>query len=279
MRLRRALQRREPAGSPRDKSNVIGGWLPSLTLAFGAMKTTPRHSYLNPFVIFPNAEMEREWERARSARYECDQIADEFERVLQKARSEQEVHDFFEFHPQFLPDTGTYHNGPRGDLVVTKMPLGLDFVTDFAFVSENSQMVQFTCIEIESPTKLLFNRGASFSRAYLDARQQLADWNLWAQQNLRQAMRMFGRLGRWLTDDYYEISLRCILVIGRRSEINTPKRKQRWAAEAALRQASLSIMTYDRLIERMRGFDHEWSDKMLVCNYRDRALHVKRISV
>jgi hypothetical protein len=239
----------------------------------------PRHSNSNGFVVFPSKLMENEWEHAQPLHFNRDEIADKLEKVLVTARSEQDVHDFFETHPQFLPDTAAYHNGPRGDLVITKMPLGRDFVTDFAFVSENSQSVQFTCIEIESPAKPLFNRGAKFSREYLDAKQQLSDWNLWAQQNMREAIRMFGRVGRWASPDYLDISLHCILVVGRRSEINTPKRQQRWAAESALRQASMFIMTYDRLIERMRSSYHSWSDKMLVCTYRDRALHVKRVCV
>jgi hypothetical protein len=233
----------------------------------------------HPFAVFPSAAMEDEWKRTRPARHSADRLVERFEKILSTARSEQEIHEFFESYPQLLPDVGYYHNGPRGDVVVTKMPLGSDFVTDFAFVSENSQMVQFTCIEIESPTKRLFNRGAAFSRSYVDAKQQIVDWNLWAQQNLRQAMRIFGRLGYWLPSDHYRISLECVLIFGRRSEINTVKRKQRWAAESALRPASLTIMTYDRLLERMRWGLHSWSGKMLVCSYRDRALHVKRISV
>jgi hypothetical protein len=222
--------------------------------------------------------MEEAWDRAKRSRRSTDNLGEKLAKILESAQSEQEVHDFFEAHPQALPNVGYYHNGPRGDLVVTKMPLGHDFVTDFAFVTENSQMVQFTCLEIESPAKRLFNRGASFSRAYLDARQQLADWNLWAQQNIRQAMRMFGRLGYWLPEEYYRISLECVLIMGRRAEINTIKRRQRWAAEYALRPASLTIMTYDRLLERLELGYAGWEEKMLVCSYRDRVLHVKRIS-
>lgn len=237
-----------------------------------------RRSYVSEFVVFPSREMEDEWRFSNKTVESREELADRFEAVLDQAQSEQEVHEFFETHPQMLPDVGYYHNGPRGDIVVSKLPLGNDFVTDFAFVSENSQMVQFTCIEIESPNKRLFNRGSDFSRAYLDAKQQLSDWNLWAQQNVRQAMRMFGRLGNWLPEEYYSISLECILIIGRRSEINTLKRKQRWAAEFALRQASFHIMTYDRLLERMRSHIRGWSEKMLVCVYRDKALHVKRVS-
>lgn len=136
----------------------------------------PRYSAINPFVIFPSVAMEEEWtHKRRRSGCSSEKLAKKLSHVVDNARSEQEVHEFFELHPQALPDVGYYHNGPRGNLVVTKMPLGHDFVTDFAFVSENSQMVQFTCVEIEAPTKQLFNRGAAFSRDYLDARQQLSD--------------------------------------------------------------------------------------------------------
>lgn len=237
-----------------------------------------RFSAVNGFVIFESRSLENEWQHAKDANYDTTGLVDKFEYVVDHAKTEQEVHDFFELHPQLLPNVGFYHNGPRGDLIVSKLPLGNDFVTDFAFVTENSQMVEFTCIEIESPSKRLFNRNSEFSRGYLDARQQITDWNLWAQQNMREAMRMFGRLGNWLPEKYYQISLRCILVVGRRSEINTIKRKQRWAAENALRQASLSIMTYDRLLDGMKSSFYEWNKSMLVCTYRDRALHAKSIS-
>jgi len=237
------------------------------------------HSYINKYIVFPSKFMEEQWVASPdTVASSSEMLADELEGLLSSVKTEQPIHDFFEAHPQVLPGIGFYHNGPRGDIVVTKLPLGLDFVTDFAFVSANSQMVQFTCIEIEGPRVSLFGRGAQFSRAYLEARQQIADWNLWAQSNIREAMRMFDRLGDWLPSATFSISLQCILVVGRRSEIDTIKRKQRWAAENALRQASMTIMTYDRLLDGMRSGYQSWSKKMLVCTYKDRALHAKHIS-
>lgn len=222
--------------------------------------------------------MEERWCHRQESGIDHAALAEEFEALLDKAKDEETVHGFLEAHPQLLPDVGFFHNGPRGDLVVSKLPLGEDFICDFAFVTEDSQTLLFTCIEIESPAKRLFNKGAAFSRDYLDARQQIADWNGWAQQNMRQALRLFDRLGQWLSVERYSITLQCILVMGRRAEINTVKRRQRWAAENALRQASMNIMTYDRLVETARFGHRPWNKKMLVCHYADRALHVKRIS-
>jgi hypothetical protein len=237
-----------------------------------------RHSNLNRYVVFPSKRLEQDWLAASDSSPPREKLARKFEALLESAHAEQEIHEFFELHPQLLPGVEHYHNGPRGDIVVTKLPLGQDFVTDFAFASENSQSVQFTCVEIEGPRVSIFGRGAQFSREYLEAKQQIADWNLWAQQNIREAIRLFDRLGRHLPQEYYAISLQCFLVVGRRGELNTLKRKQRWAAENALRQASMAIMTYDRLIERMKSECYAWRHKMLVCSYKDRALHAKRIS-
>jgi hypothetical protein len=101
---------------------------------------------------------------------------------------------------------------------------------------------------IEHPKKPLFNKDSSFSRRYLVARQQIVDWNCWAQQNIRSAMRLFERLGQWLPTQYYQISLKCSLVYGWHNQIDTTQKKQRWAAEYSAIPPSISIMTYDRVL-------------------------------
>jgi hypothetical protein len=237
-----------------------------------------RHSYANGFVIFPHSGMEDEWSRTQNRIADPVTLARKFQRVLDTADDEQTVQSFLEDHPQMLPALMHYHNGPRGDLVICKLPLGHDFVCDFAYASENSQCIQFTCVEIESPTKRLFNRDGSFTADYFHARQQIADWNAWAQYNLRAVLDSFDRLGRYANQRDYTISLRCYLVMGRRSELTTVKRRQRWAAEHALSQSSLHMMTYDRLLTDAEHSFYQWKKRLLVCQYRDRALHVKQIS-
>jgi len=202
-----------------------------------------------------------------------DQLADKFESCLLAAKCEQDVQEFLEKYPHILPGLNTFHHGPMAQMVVTKLPLNADFVTDFAFVSENSQCLEITFIEIESPRKRIFNRDGSFSRDYLDARQQLADWNGWAQHNLRTVAALFGSMGRYISGGGDSITLRCGLIMGRRLELNSRKRQQRWAA-------SMSIMTYDRLLERIRlGLFWPLNKRILVCNYCDREFQVKRIAI
>jgi hypothetical protein len=67
--------------------------------------------------------------------------------------------------------------------------------------------------------------------------------------------------------------------MGRRSELTTRKRQERWSAEALTLPKSIEVMTYDRLI---KGLSREIylpnNEKILVCSYRDRALQVKHVT-
>jgi hypothetical protein len=237
---------------------------------------------LPPFVKFGYSCTSHDWHSQPTNLPTDEELADKFEKALNSAKKEEDVQDFLERYPHILPGLDTYHHGPIANVIVTKMPLGNDFITDFAFVSENSQSAQMTCIEIESPHKPIFLRNGSFSREYLNARQQLFDWNFWAQQNLRDAMRLFGPLRRCMPDrrNFLDLTLRCILITGRRSHIHTRKQQERWAAENALRTASMTIMTFDRVLERVKaGWYWPLTHRLLVCSYGDREFQVKRVAV
>lgn len=235
-------------------------------------------AHKNWYVEFDDPMLLIEYERISLFRTSAKVIAKKLKALLDSNPSETKVQEFFEQYPRCLPDGGMYHHGIRGDVVVAKLPLSNDFVTDFAYMSENSQEVCVFCVEIERPGKKLFRKDGLFSAEYLQAKQQVVDWNFWAQNHIREVLPLFGRLGAYLKADFYSISVRCILIMGRRSELTTRKRKERWAAEAALLPRTISVMTYDRLLESL---DHPmWvpdNNKFVVCAYRDRALKVKSI--
>lgn len=233
-----------------------------------------------PFVKFGYGATEQDF-YSRPDRYPApEEIANELTRLLETAKREEEVQGFFERYPHALPGLGNYHHGPMGRIIVTKMPLGTDFVTDFAFVTADSQSIEMVCVEIEAPQKRIFLRDGSFSRDYLNAKQQLADWNFWAQNHLRDVMDLFGPLGRYLPHYRPHVSLQSILVMGRRSHIRTRKQQERWSAEAALRAISMDTMTYDRVVDDIRsGPIWPVSQRLLVCSYGDREFKVQRVAI
>jgi hypothetical protein len=206
-------------------------------------------------------------------------LASKFRNLIDSDPTEEEVQTFLEHHPRCLPEAGYYHHGFLSDVVVSKLPLHNDFITDFAYISANSQSVLVVCLEIEKPGMKIFCQDGHFTAHYQKARQQVIDWNFWAQHNIRDALKYFGKYAQHLPSDTCNIQMHCILIVGRRSELTTRKRRERWSAEAATLPKSISVMTYDRLLE---GLEREVllpeNKKILVCSYRDRSLQVKHVT-
>ncbi len=204
--------------------------------------------------------------------------AERLRALVDKKSTEQTLHTFLESHPYLLPGFSDLHHGPYEGIVATKLPLGQDFVTDFAYVACNSQTLYFTCVEIESARKTLFRRDEKLHRDYLDARQQISDWLLWAQQNRRSAIEAWGALFNGKPASWYNVKFRGFLVFGRRSELDSPTKQQRWSAEAASLAPGLHTMTFDRLTHRLNFVLPDVdNDRIAVCAYRDRRFVAKRV--
>lgn len=235
----------------------------------------------HPLIGFESSWDRDDFESAKDARWprEYNDALQEFSGMIDKRSTEPPIQTFLEQHPYLLPGLGTFHHGPYAGIVVSKFPLGNDFVTDFAFVSSNSQMLRLICVEIESARKNLFRKDGAFNRDYIDARQQIVDWLHWANQNPTQAIDCWRPLLNRKHLLYCTVQYQGFLVMGRRSDIDTRKKQERWSAEAESMSPQLGCMTYDRLIERA-----EWlvprmdNDKIATCTYKDRRFQAKHIT-
>jgi hypothetical protein len=233
-----------------------------------------------PALDFESRAQEEEYASSGPPRWpnSYPEVYEEFRSLVDGRASEATIHEYLERHPILLPLIDACHHGPYDGVIATKLPLANDFVTDFAFVTSNSQTLRFVGIEIESPRKCLFRKDGSFHRDYLDARQQLADWVLWARHNVRDALDSWGRLFQYHRMRDWNIEFQGILVFGRRADIgDDPKRQQRWSGEGASLHAAVATMTYDRLLDRKYLIPDMDNDRLVVCSYRDRRFQVKHL--
>lgn len=210
-------------------------------------------------------------------RYEV--AVEDFRSLIDQKVAEAQIQTFLEMNPFLLPGIGRFHHGPYEGIIVTKLMLGDDFQSDFAYVSCNSQSLCVTGVEIESPRKVLFRKDGSFHRDYVDARQQITDWLFWAHHNVREALDKWHPLFRRIRLREYHIQFRGVLVFGRRTEFeDNRKRHERWAAESKALQSDLCAMTYDRLLDcHAVMYPKMDNDKFAVCSYRDRQFCVKHV--
>ena len=198
-------------------------------------------------------------------------IHTEWGNILGSATREQEVQDFLERYPEMLPGLLDLHNGPLHNIIVSKFHFGADYRCDFAFATRHSMAVQFTFVEIEDPTKPVFNNDGSFSQLFNHARQQMADWKIWADKNINTLVDMFSPMfetyDAW--NDYKDF--RFYLICGRRSEVEVEKkRKDRWSSIQAMSEGKTFVMSYDRL-----SLSEKIQDRLIVCTYHDRAFYAK----
>jgi hypothetical protein len=224
---------------------------------------------LNPCVSFHSDDDQKRLIDRRINTPKVHNLSEQWKRFLRDNPPESAVQDFLERHPILLPGLWDYHNGPLHDVVVTKLPLGPDYKTDFAFISRHSMALQFTFVEIEAPTKRIFNQDDSFTQEFNHAKQQVMDWARWSQDHLNDLMDMFAQMFETynVTDDLKEV--RGYLVYGRREEVEVNRRrKERWQGVGLSSDKRMIVMTYDRL-EAAEDTD------LIVCTYENRLLYAK----
>ncbi|TXI49529.1 MAG: DUF4263 domain-containing protein [Lysobacter sp.] len=197
--------------------------------------------FLNADSSFGLSEMQK-----KLLQFEQGSLREKFLKYLESAESEAEMQYFLEANPAIVPGLYDLHNGPVSNIVISKLQLSSDYVTDFAFISCNSAVAQITLVEIESPKIQVFRESddgftSSFNRSF----QQLRDWSLWAEQNSGHMKDTFRSIYHKNVFRYQKVMVRCLLVAGRRSDIKiSSKREKRWAG---LNGNAIHVMTYDRL--------------------------------
>lgn len=181
--------------------------------------------------------------------FEERSLREKYLNYLETAQNETAMQYFLESNPVFLPGLYDRHNGPLGQAVISKLKLGTEFVTDFAFISENSAEAQITLIEIESPSVPIFRTSdGQFSASFHGAYQQVRDWGLWADQNGTYLKDLFHGIYYRSLFKYRKVVVRRVLVAGRRAEVRrSPQHEKRWAG--VNHDPNISVMSYDRLAD------------------------------
>jgi len=169
---------------------------------------------------------------------------------------EEKIHQYLVSTPIFLPLRWPYQNK-----VFSKLALGSEYVTDFAFARKTTLGLQWYFVEIEHPNDRLFTKKGNPSAKLTHGIRQLRDWEMWFRRNLGYAQHSLPFSGcrlRTVADP------ELVLVIGRRSGISA---KDLLRLEALSRD-NLEIMTYDRLLsESGRACLPQWT--VVSCSFRN----------
>lgn len=119
--------------------------------------------------------------------------------------------------------------------------LGGEFIPDFLLCYHNSRGYNWVMVELESPTKPALTKAGRPSSKLTEAIGQVRDWRIWLRQNIAYAQ---GQLG------FTQLDAECpaLVIIGRRADVELAHALR----YRELSSGSLSVMSYDRLLESVR---------------------------
>ena len=135
----------------------------------------------------------------------------EYLSLLDNEDSEHEIHKFLCEHSYFFE---RILNLSGYSPLYSKVKLGTEFETDFAFFDSHSFGIEWHLIEIERPSKTLFTATGNPSADLTQAVQQIRDWQDWIHSNLDYARKIMPNI------DYAMGHL----FIGRRSGLSSENR-------------------------------------------------------
>jgi antiviral defense system Shedu protein SduA len=169
----------------------------------------------------------------------------EFHALLDSSSEERPLQVFLEQHPWML----TCNHDVWPPVVITQLPLGVDYRPDFVFLWHHSGGEFIALVEIEPPRLQIFNADDEFSAPFNHALQQLEDWSSWLRSNSTYVHHLLEPLREFApgTPTFRYIDLH--LIVGRRSHLNSVRRRHRWEERTNRAQRDTHIRTYDGFVQ------------------------------
>ena len=166
-------------------------------------------------------------------------------------QKEQVVQDFLEAHTDLIPLPNLLNHGLNFHSIVSKLPLGNELITDYAYLTKSSDTWRITLVELESPDKDLYTKDtrrpaktATFNAALDQVRQWkqfLTARNAVVEQTLRPLMQPPHMRGNPIEYDFQ-------LIIGRSSSKNLTEGRKR-DFRALQQETGITVMTFDQLAD------------------------------
>jgi hypothetical protein len=177
-----------------------------------------------------------------------NQKVEEYFTIIDSDPKEQVVQEFLERNTDFIPRHFVQNHGIHNQLVIRKLPLSSEYVTDLFLMSKSTDDWNYILIELERPSSKFFKDGKNdihpnFSRAI----QQIRAWQGWflMAANKSHFENQLAYLKKPIPDT--PVYIKYVLVFGRRSEIDGNKKRLNMIKTHE--GEDFKIMTFDSLAE------------------------------
>jgi hypothetical protein len=181
----------------------------------------------------------------------CSTLRSEFLKLLAAEESEQIYQTFLEENTRLIPREFIQNHGIHFQLVLRKLALAKDYVTDFFYLAKSSGDWNCVLIEIEKPQSRYFKVGTNeLHEDFLQALDQIDRWRAWFDTGRNHDGFVNGtilplRIPVPLREN--PSFIKYVLVFGRRTEFADSD--QRRSLIRAKERDDFKIVSYDSLAE------------------------------
>lgn len=181
-----------------------------------------------------------------------EKLKKDFEEFISRSDiNENDVQEYLEKNTELIPKKFMENHGISENIIISKLPIGLKYITDFAFVSKCTIYWNIVLIEIEDPKKKMFTQADDFSADFTKAKGQIDNWKSLLNYDSNAKESLECSLKTLIVPERMRdnpINIKYVLVYGRSSEINNDIRKKKFAQ---LNDSSdVAVVTYDSLKNR-----------------------------
>lgn len=237
-------------------------------ITFGNSKLVIRNNRVCPRFLHPNKEIrDFIWQHRslypnnylRLAKFQeevfFEDEADEFERVLDDAKNEQEFQRYIKSNRKwFIPGSVflEYNFGHHDSYLFPEQKLGTDYVVDYMLLGKNSDGFSIVFVEFEEANAdFILKTSNSESEAVRKGLTQIKDWKRWMDANREFFMRNTGMYKLGIDVPTYRMHY--CLVVSRRELISDRAKELR--SQLMFEMQNVNIVSYDRLLDNMRRLD------------------------
>jgi hypothetical protein len=187
-------------------------------------------------------------------------MLDEFRKMLDLEaptgrQKEQYVQDYMEKNTEFLPTPGLENHRLHMTSVISKFPIDISLICDYAYITKSSIKWKVYFVELEKPEKKIFKESKGqigFTSEFNDAISQIRSWKIFARSSAASIKKRLLPLLQPISMRENEIEYCYALVYGRNSEYVNSNAKRATLSEF-MDSEGIKFYTYDSIASEVEA--------------------------
>lgn len=204
-------------------------------------------------------------------------IIDEFKKKLDNpGTTEHDIQMFLEDNTELIPLPYLDNHHLHMNVIISKLLLSNDFITDFAYLTKSSNSWHLVLIELESCNKGIFNNTnqiINFTAKFNNAYDQILSWRAYMEKNKDAMLNTLEEIRVPLSKN--NLYFKYVLIIGRSKEMESSQKRKDMMAQKS--RDDIIVMTYDSIVSHYEHNPSSRNPKLILSPWGEKGFTVKKV--